>query len=258
MRFWESELLVRSYDDVARTSDWGETLIAAINNLGLGRHARILDIGAGTGTHVIPLADTASLVTAVEPSGAMLSRLKQNLASSGIANVTCLNKRWEDVDPARDLKAPYDVVIASFSLGMLDLRDAIARMTDVCRGYVFLIWNHGIQGWERMYMDLWPSIHGRDYVTMPGDDILLGVLRQMGIAPDVSIHGSNTMYRFSSIEEAAAHFAAEICIPDAVERNTLAKYLMEVLVEEGGSLAYYDHGDYVIISWRDEGDAVIG
>jgi hypothetical protein len=43
---------------------------------------------------------------------------KSQMQHSGVQNISVVQKRWEDVDVKEDLQPPYDVVIASFSLGM--------------------------------------------------------------------------------------------------------------------------------------------
>ena len=47
---------------------------------------------------------------------------------------------WEDVDIARDLKAPYDIVIASLSLTMYDIREALQKMDAAATDSVHLFW----------------------------------------------------------------------------------------------------------------------
>ena len=89
----------------------------------------------------------ASHVTAVEPSS-MARVLQENLEERGIENVECVQKRWEEVDLERDLKPPYDLVVASFSLGMTDIKGAIQKMMAVSSGRVYLAWFVGDTSWD--------------------------------------------------------------------------------------------------------------
>jgi precorrin-6B methylase 2 len=91
-----------------------------ISKLDIDPSCTVLDIGAGPGTLTIPLAKTVEHVTVVEPSGGMLTCLKENAVNEGLENITCINKKWEDVHPGEDLDE-YDVVIASYSLSMVDI-----------------------------------------------------------------------------------------------------------------------------------------
>ena len=102
--------------------------------------SRVLDIGAGPGTLALPLAPHVREVTAVEPGAGMVAILNEHAEKEGITNIACVQKLWEDVDIARDLKAPYDVVIASLSLTMYDIREALAKMDAASSGSVHLFW----------------------------------------------------------------------------------------------------------------------
>ena len=60
----------------------------------------VLDIGAGPGTVVVPLAKVVKGMTVVEPSNGMLSRLKENASKEKLANITCINMQFPDLDAA--------------------------------------------------------------------------------------------------------------------------------------------------------------
>jgi len=109
-----------------------------LSSLHLRPDSRVLDIGAGPGTLAIPIFAKVSQVTTVEPSPGMMQVLQENLSGRRIKNVRCIQKRWEKVDPARELDSPYDAVVAAFSLDMTDIREAIQKMIQVCSGYVYL------------------------------------------------------------------------------------------------------------------------
>ena len=86
---------------------------------------RLLDIGAGPGTLAVPLAPRVARITAVEPAAGMMEVLRDNIAERGIANIDIVHKTWDDVDPQADLQAPYDLSVASYSMGMVDLCESI-------------------------------------------------------------------------------------------------------------------------------------
>lgn len=127
--------------------------------------SRILDIGAGPGILAIPMAERAEHVTTVEPSPGMNAVMADYMAEKGIENITCIQKPWEAVDS--ELNGSYDIVIASMSLGMPDIKEAIRKMEAACSGHVFLYWHAGIPEWEKMPGILWPKIYRKEYQGGP-------------------------------------------------------------------------------------------
>ena len=90
--------------------------------MNITHESRVLDIGAGPGTLAVPLSGVVQHVTAIEPAQGMVDCLQENIRISGIKNITVLTETWEDVDISKDINPPFDVVVASYSLGFPDLR----------------------------------------------------------------------------------------------------------------------------------------
>ena len=149
---------------------WQGNVDAQLNAMHIPDGARVLDIGGGTGTHAIPLAAKGCDVTVIEPSGAMREQLQENLASSG-TGLTILPSRWEDISGS-ELGDPFDAVIASYSLSMSDIGDALDKMQDCCQGTVHLFWFLSSPSWARVSQDLWPLLHNREYPGEPLADCL--------------------------------------------------------------------------------------
>ena len=118
-------------------------LEARFRELPLSPESRVLDIGSGPGVMAIPLAERVSHVTAVEPTRGMMNVMQVLKSERGLDNLQCVFKRWDDVDIDTDLEPPYDVVIASMSLGMFDIRGAIRKMVAVCSNQIHLYWFAG-------------------------------------------------------------------------------------------------------------------
>jgi FkbM family methyltransferase len=95
------------------------------------RKSRVLDIGAGPGTLAIPLAPRVKEITVIEPGKGMVDLLKENMKKDGITNITCIEKRWEDIDINTDISGKYDIVLSSLSLTMEDIRQSLAKMNSV-------------------------------------------------------------------------------------------------------------------------------
>ena len=91
--------------------------------MNIPKGSRILDIGAEPGTYAVPLAASGCTVTVIEPSPVMREMLEARIKDEKIQNITIIPKRWEDVQTV-ELDRPFDVVIASFSLTMMDIGEA--------------------------------------------------------------------------------------------------------------------------------------
>lgn len=179
---WESEQAARRYWELV----WRyqpERLRLLISKLGPVAGKRILDIGSGPGVLAIPLAEAGAAVTAVEPSAAMLRFLREMASARKSPEIYCHVRRWEDLDPARDLNGnqPFDIVLASLSLLMVGLRECLLKMRQVCSpdGQVFLLWTRGQNQWTDELRWLYPELYGFDYVPKPGADLLLQAVKEL-------------------------------------------------------------------------------
>ncbi len=176
---WNQRENAERYDSTSR-SEYDDRVMTTINGLDINKNSRVLDIGAGPGTLAIPLASRVKEITAVEPGEGMVAILHDRARKEGITNVTTIQKRWEDIDLATDLDGQYDVVIASLSLTMEDIRLALQKMDAASRDCVYLFWFVDMPFWEKMYADLWKPLHGSEYHSGPKADCLFGVLYQTG------------------------------------------------------------------------------
>jgi len=233
-RIWESK---DNAERFWRMSDENKYRVdRTIQGTDITPESRVLDIGAGPGTLAIPFAKKVSHVTAVEPADGMVSVLKEKMAEQGIENISVVQKRWEDVDLRADLETPYDIVIASFSLGMLDIRSAIQKMVETSSKYVYLYHFAGETSWDRQWRDLWPKLHGRDYRPGPKCDVLYNVLYQMGIYPNIRTFRLQHNQRYSSLQEAVDALSPQAHIRSPEQESIFREYLGRTLKEENGSL----------------------
>ncbi|NYT05801.1 MAG: class I SAM-dependent methyltransferase [Methanomicrobiales archaeon] len=210
----------------------------------------VLDIGSGPGTLAVPLAERGARVTAVEPAAGMAALLHERAAQAGCGPVAVVRKRWEDVDPAADLAAPYDLVVASFSLAMDDIGAAVRKMDEAASGGVYLFWFAGEPLWERMYRDLWDELHGVPYCPGPKADCLINLLFQMGIAPSVLMAPLEKSYRFDGFDEAVAFFGPRFGVSDARQEHILRRYLADRNQSDGGGFALAATTMYASIWWE--------
>lgn len=230
---WDEEKHARHYWETIQQLGQ-KRMMKTFSGLDVRRNSRVLDIGAGPGTLALPLSCKVSSISAVEPSPGMMQVLQENLSDRRIENVCCIQKRWEEVDAAAELDSPYDAVIAAFSLDMPDLRQAVQKMIRVCSGYVYLYWFSGWPSWTAYYQAVWPSLHGMPYQPSPKFDVLLRVLKQMGINPHVEFIPTHFPIRFPSLEDALEELSPEFAVRTDPQREMLARFLDSILVPEGG------------------------
>jgi ubiquinone/menaquinone biosynthesis C-methylase UbiE len=233
-RIWESrESALRFWNTCQENIHRTEAVIRGTN---ITADSRILDIGAGPGTLAIPFAQKVSHVTAVEPAEGMCSVMREKMAEQCVSNIDIVQKRWEDVDVAADLAAPYDVVIASFSLGMADIRSAIEKMQQASSRYVYLYHFAGPTSWDMQWQELWQKLHGQNYQPGPKSDVLYNVLYQMGIYPNVMTFPLEHNQMYSNLDEAMAALAPQAQAETEEQKAILREHLQTALREEDGAL----------------------
>jgi SAM-dependent methyltransferase len=246
---WDRRENAIRYDTSSR-SEYDVRVKTTLSGLPLTLSMRVLDIGAGPGTLAIPLAPLVKEVTAIEPGEGMVAILKDHIRKNGINNISCIQKRWEDVDPARDLAGPYDVVIASLSLTMHDIRAALEKMDAASFGSVYLYWFVDPPFWERMYVDLWEPLHGAVYCPGPKADCLFNVLYQMSIYPNVEMLPLDKEYRFSTRREMLAFFRHRFAVKTPKQRRVLDRYLAPLIKIERDEVVISGDSMFAKIWWE--------
>jgi protein-L-isoaspartate O-methyltransferase len=248
-RYWDDEEEARNYWKMVK--DESGTVEGMIRNMEIGQNYRVLDIGAGPGTLAIPFSKKAAHVTAVEPSAAMAGVLRENIGEYGIENIDCVQKRWEDVDVETDLGSPYDLIVASFSLGMTDIKAAILKMMKVSSGRVYLAWFAKEPSWESHARKLSTLLYGKDLSQpVPRSDVLFNLLCQMGIFPNVMVFPFELSRRFSSFDEALDYLAGQLRVRTDDGRSKLGEVLPNILEEDEGSWVLKISSLNMMIWWQ--------
>jgi SAM-dependent methyltransferase len=211
---------------------------------------RVLDIGAGAGQIAIAVAEKASWVTAVEPARGMISLFRQNLNQTKKCNVDLIPENWEMLDIQNDLCPYYDLTIASYSLGMTDLKKSIEKIQAVTRGKVVFYWYGKDEDTEREARAIWPLLHQWPYCPVPKSNIVINLLYEMGIKPELSVFTFTESIRYESVEDALVDYAIRY---NAVTQRQL--HLLRSFIERefekaaGGFVKTHNHTDMQII-WQ--------
>lgn len=196
-----------------------------------GRRSTVLDVGAGPGRFTLALAPHVTAVTAVDPSKGMLDICRRQARAKGLANVTCVHGRWEEVDVA-----PADVALSSYVLPLIADAPRFLRKLDRAatqRAFLYL----GAFSLDAVMDPLWRHFHGRP--RKPGPTYLdaVDVLRELGLAPRVEVVEVPSRARFKTAAEAAKDYRDQLCLPDTAEaRRELRGLLADWLVPRGGEL----------------------
>ena len=204
----------------------------------------VLDVGAGTGRLAIPIAKCVKSVTAIDPSRGMLACLKENMERESVENITYLNKKWEDTKLGVDIEQ-HDVVIASHSLAMLDIQDALAKMDAASKKCVYLFTFAG------RWMDggLWEKIYGEKRSSWSDYIYLCNILHDMGIYANVEIWDSEFEQHYVGIDEAVTKLKETYDLPSEKE-VVLREYLSKTLVEDNGALCLKRKSKSAMIWWQ--------
>lgn len=217
-----------------------------ISKMELNHEYTVLDIGSGPRRLAIPIAKCVKSVSAIDPSKAMLVYLQENMEKGDVKNITCINKRWEDIELGVDIE-PHDVVIASGSLVMLDMQEALAKIDAAVKRYVYLISSAG----KCMNEELWKVRYGEspfaDYIY------LCNILHDMEIYANVEISDSEIEQRYKSLDEAVNKWKKMHDLPlekEVILREHLSKMLVKD--ENDGKLCLKRKSKSAMIWWKKE------
>jgi hypothetical protein len=211
--------------------------------------SRVLDIGAGPGTLAVPLACSGCQVTAIEPSLCMREAMQSYALDSGVQNLIIIPRRWEDICLC-DLDGPFDFVIASYSLTMIDIAETLRNMDAVCDGMVNLFWFLTPSAWMQAKMDLWPQLYRTAYPGEPMADCLWQVLNETGIHANLIVEPTDPPVSFRSYEDAVSEFCHRLSVSTPEHQLVIQNYLQKNLRTDGSEYLFGGTTRSVRIWWQ--------
>jgi len=249
---WSEKERCERFNRSAKENNWKASQ-ARIEGMYITPDARVLDIGSGPGTLTIPLAGLVREVTAVEPSVFMRECLSSNVTEAGLKNVIVVPKKWEDVDITTDLNAPYDIVVASYSLGFPDLREGLQKMDQVSCSYVYIFWFADmLSPWQKNYGDIWEALYGIPFKKYQKPNIIFNLLHQIGIYANVEITKEVHQQKFVSMDEAVSDQGAGLNLETPEQYAVLREYLEKRLQQQDGQYVMSSISPRAKIWWKKE------
>jgi SAM-dependent methyltransferase len=191
----------------------------------------VLDVGCGSGALALPLAKDGHEVVALDFSAGMLDLLRRRASADGLRDVRTIHAGWDDDWRAAGVAAA-DVVIASRSLDVRDLRAAVQKLDAFARRRVCIT----LPADGLFYPQLLAhQALGRPYVQRGDQGTALHVLRQMGIEAECGYLEHASASRFESPEAALESLRRVLAPTDEREEGALERYVAEHLVETTGA-----------------------
>ncbi|MEL4306028.1 class I SAM-dependent methyltransferase [Methanococcoides sp. LMO-2] len=245
---WGTKESARRYWEMSRNKG-AARVEQTLKEIELTPDSRVLDIGAGPGALAIPISERVREVVAVEPSEGMFSVLEENIDSMNIDNIRCIHKGWEEID-LEEVGDDFDVVIASYSLSVPDIRQAFEKIQAVSSGHVYVYWFAGETSWDDQYSAIWPALHNQEYHSSPKCNIMYNVLYDMGIYPNMNVFPLERSMTFSSLEDAVKHYIPHYRAYTPEKLQILREYLETILPQnEDGSILHLGETTRVRMWW---------
>ena len=184
----------------------------------------LIDVGAGTGRHSVPLAERLEWVTAVEPSEGMRSHIEPR------DNITVVASTWEDAEVA-----PADLVICSHVLyGVADPVPFLTKLETSARERVFVMMRQ--TDLPHPAAEVRRRLLGDGGPRLPRFSELFMVLVQIGVMPDVDFLRYPIVTRYSDMDEAMRDCRA--LFGDGWDDAAGRAVLEQILEPDGGNLVF--------------------
>lgn len=211
----------------------------------------VLDIGAGTGKWAVLLAPYARRVTAVEPSLAMIEKMRGNLARARIDNVDIVQAAWPDGSIKQ-----HDVTLCSHAMyGFADFAQFVQSIQSVTRHTCVLLLRAPTMG--GVMAEAARHIWGHPYDS-PNYQIAVNALLQLGLFPNVLMEEpvSWEPWQNDSLAEALVDIKRRLGLSEHAEHDEFLSDLLKRRLAVKDGKYVWPHGmRTAMIFWRVDADA---
>lgn len=205
----------------------------------------LLDVGAGTGRHALPLASVARHVTAVEPSAAMRSYMQASIREHGIANVSIVPEPWEAASVA-----PHDVALVAHVLyPIADVVPFLRKVDAASRRACVIVLR--VEQVGAGIESLWREIWGVPRPPEPTFLDLYNLLFAMGIRANARIIPFGPARQGATLDEALQQIRGLLFLADGDPRleSVVRPRLPDVLVDRGDHWAWKEQRHAAVVWW---------
>jgi SAM-dependent methyltransferase len=238
------------FDRWTRAERGADTLPSALAAL-VRADDESMDIGAGTGRHVVPLARLCRRVIAIEPSEAMRARLEARVREEALTNVEVLADRFPT-----ESAPTADLVFASHVLYGVDDAPAFLCAMDRCARRTAAL----LLGLSAPPDVLTPLRHalGLSVPRYPAALEALALLHQLGMrASLVMLPGSERAYAVTDEDDDIRHLCHRLSLdPSDDTMARVREALVEVAPRVDGNHVLGTTGPNALLGWSAAGGAL--
>jgi len=201
----------------------------------------VLDVGCGVGNLSLKISSKVKDVYSMDYSPSMLEQLKKNASQSNITNINPIEHSWYD---SWDEIPSADIVIASRSMEVKDMKAALQKLHSKANKRVYLTYK---VGGSFLDDDILKAIK-KDVIKKPDYIYLLNILYSMGINASVNFlksEGRSSM--FTDIDNFVKSVTWSLGELTADEEIALRDYYNNVSEEEKIRNKYVY---WALISWE--------
>jgi SAM-dependent methyltransferase len=205
-----------SFSSRNKTTEYTERLLC---QLPLQPEFTVLDIGSGPGTLAIPIAKKVKKVTAIDFSPVMLSHLNSFAQDEHLDNIVTERLAWEDDWSGKIV--PHDIAIASRSMAVSALTEALRKIDAYALRYVFITDRITSTPFDAAAF----AALGRHFDPGPDYIFTVNILYSMGIYANIEVLQLDCDSIYQSLEDAFQSYQWMFKEMTVAETQALYRYL---------------------------------